>query len=501
MTLRSLPGSLAGFSSTYPVALTLSNGGVPVLYLSYGKLQSLQLTLTNLSTYHLLLAPQLSHVSPAEYHFAFTFQPGVLDNKQLGELSLAEAGWELLAVPTTSGGTVLYVSRMGGQAFDPQDVILLNLQGITVAANASLSLTQLGLEFNLINVEPQAPLTGTRTAFLQMVPGSSGMGAPPLWLGFLGSNTVLNDGVTENALTLLLANSADTGSLTLNPASSNQPTTFLLRFATQPEGESRPWTLGNTSQIQAISIAPPDPNWIVEFDDTGDVPQWSITTTNASLPAGNSAHFSVTGVVSGMADGPASVSLEYMSLPNFADGQVTTVIEKGPIVVRTNRVGLGRINESSSSQLVVAGRVEASSFVLQDGRRLDPLPIGTILMWYGSATSIPTGWNLCNGTNNTPDLMGRFPIGAGPEYPLGTSGGKKEVILDVANLPSHTHSYQEFQTISVDWKSGGQPSWGNGTGGNQGRDTSGAGSGKAFNTLPPYTAVYFIIKYSYSGGE
>ena len=40
------------------------------------------------------------------------------------------------------------------------------------------------------------------------------------------------------------------------------------------------------------------------------------------------------------------------------------------------------------------------------------IPIGGIIMWSGSIASIPTGWNLCNGSNNTPDLRNRFVIGA-----------------------------------------------------------------------------------------
>lgn len=40
-------------------------------------------------------------------------------------------------------------------------------------------------------------------------------------------------------------------------------------------------------------------------------------------------------------------------------------------------------------------------------------PAGSIIMWSGSILSIPTGWKLCDGANSTPDLRGRFVIGAG----------------------------------------------------------------------------------------
>jgi hypothetical protein len=41
------------------------------------------------------------------------------------------------------------------------------------------------------------------------------------------------------------------------------------------------------------------------------------------------------------------------------------------------------------------------------------LPTGVITMWSGAITSIPTGWYLCDGENSTPDLRGKFIIGAG----------------------------------------------------------------------------------------
>ena len=42
------------------------------------------------------------------------------------------------------------------------------------------------------------------------------------------------------------------------------------------------------------------------------------------------------------------------------------------------------------------------------GSGSDSLPIGTILPYVGSIADIPSGWALCNGTNGTPDLTGRF---------------------------------------------------------------------------------------------
>jgi hypothetical protein len=62
------------------------------------------------------------------------------------------------------------------------------------------------------------------------------------------------------------------------------------------------------------------------------------------------------------------------------------------------------------------------------------VPVGGIIMWSGSVASIPAGWALCNGLNGTPDLRGRFIVGAGGSYNPGNSGGAASVNL------SHNHT-------------------------------------------------------------
>ena len=61
-------------------------------------------------------------------------------------------------------------------------------------------------------------------------------------------------------------------------------------------------------------------------------------------------------------------------------------------------------------------------------------------MWSGSSTAIPTGWLLCDGQNNTPDLRDRFIVGAGSSYSVGAKGGEATHTLTVDEMPSHDHS-------------------------------------------------------------
>lgn len=73
------------------------------------------------------------------------------------------------------------------------------------------------------------------------------------------------------------------------------------------------------------------------------------------------------------------------------------------------------------------------------------VPTGLIAMWSGTVANIPTGWNLCDGTNGTPNLVDRFIVGSasdsGQTHDIGDTGGANSLTLTEANIPAHTHSF------------------------------------------------------------
>lgn len=70
-------------------------------------------------------------------------------------------------------------------------------------------------------------------------------------------------------------------------------------------------------------------------------------------------------------------------------------------------------------------------------------PSGGIIMWSGSYEDIPDGWQLCDGTNGTPDLRGRFVLGAavGPDSYLvfeSTNQGVPSSTSQISLVPTKT---------------------------------------------------------------
>ena len=120
------------------------------------------------------------------------------------------------------------------------------------------------------------------------------------------------------------------------------------------------------------------------------------------------------------------------------------------------------------------------------------LPTGAIILWSGATNAIPSGFVLCDGNNNTPNLQDKFIVGAGSGYAVDATGGSADAIV-----PDHTHP------TTFDGKKyfpgGGSTSVSYGGAGGYPADVfsmSNPTSGESVTNknLPPYYALAYIMK-------
>ena len=172
---------------------------------------------------------------------------------------------------------------------------------------------------------------------------------------------------------------------------------------------------------------------------------------------------------------------------------------------------------------IQAGQVQGNSIFVS----------GMIILWSGTIASIPTGFVLCDGQNNTPDLRDKFIIGArqdnsgvaksNVEGSLTQTGGDKDAVVvshdhtvnhnhgfTTGSDGAHTHQYQvRLSNRNLDDDEGNQTtntttttnttaSAGShshsGTTNNSNPTTSSSGSSSSNANLPPYFALAYIMK-------
>ncbi len=64
---------------------------------------------------------------------------------------------------------------------------------------------------------------------------------------------------------------------------------------------------------------------------------------------------------------------------------------------------------------------------------------GFVFPWSGAIVDIPATWQLCDGSNGTPDLRNNFVVGAGNVYAIDEIGGSTTHTHPLGGF-GHTHS-------------------------------------------------------------
>ena len=115
---------------------------------------------------------------------------------------------------------------------------------------------------------------------------------------------------------------------------------------------------------------------------------------------------------------------------------------------------------------------------------------GMIVAWSGATNAIPTGFVICDGNNNTPDLRDRFIIGAGNSYAVDATGGSKDAVI-----VEHKHTTNIDGGHVIPGNGGSSfPYGGAGTYSSTVFSMNNEGVSGTDKNLPPYHALCYIMK-------
>jgi len=118
------------------------------------------------------------------------------------------------------------------------------------------------------------------------------------------------------------------------------------------------------------------------------------------------------------------------TVANITTANITTAVITGGNI---SRVSLTQTVATTQPYNDNTANVATTAFVQS------VVPAGVIWMWNNTTNTIPTGWQLCDGSNGTPNLTDKFIVGAGSSYTVGATGGNNNVTLSTTQLPPHIH--------------------------------------------------------------
>ena len=219
-----------------------------------------------------------------------------------------------------------------------------------------------------------------------------------------------------------------------------------------------------------------------------------------------------------------------------------SIATNGSLTVQGNTTLAGSLDIDTIPQATSATNY---NFLVQQANQVvkqvaaAPIPVGGIIMWSGNISDIPSGWNLCDGTNTTPNLVNKFIVGAssdlsgvaktniegsytvtGGSTSHNHSGNVGSHTLTTAQTPSHDHGYKDSYFIEYNNPGVGQngaiggvdyvgPTKYKGSGDSdtdnkyvyyRNQTTNTAGSNGSHNhtistdtTIPPYYALAYIM--------
>ena len=195
-----------------------------------------------------------------------------------------------------------------------------------------------------------------------------------------------------------------------------------------------------------------------------------------------------------------------------ADGSIDSTSYLSSYTIPNSGVTAGSYTNSNIT-VGADGRVTAAA----SGSAATNIPLGGIIMWYGSTGTIPSGWSLCDGTTingyATPNLRDRFVIGAGNSYAVNATGGSTTDTVNISgsdtvnisasdnvtisgttgtvqqtggsaytsmySQANHTHSFSGSATVNI-----------------TASDTVNISGSDTVNTIPPYYALCYIMRTS-----
>ena len=345
------PTAAAPFRRSHPIGFNLEDDDHQnVLYIDSASTggRNLQFSVLNTSEESVAFSALTGNVGADNYHLELKFRPGTLANEDQIALT-GSSDWSFKVEKGDDGTVSLYFLSSSTSEIASGGKLDLTLQNVSADAGGGARGTRVEFKYRNLKYKNAAAterLEGTRIEHLSII-NQRGKKNIPLHVGFVGSNTVLNDGATQNELVLRIGNaSSDPISL----AASGGATPKFILSLDSGDKTSKPWALGTDSEVGGINVQVkfPGDGWQdVTKSGQSSSPQWEIDIPASlnQLDGQNYLQVKLSSIITDHPSGFTNLYVRYENIPGYWDGQFVCAVEKAPLLYKdlgNNRnVGIG----------------------------------------------------------------------------------------------------------------------------------------------------------------
>lgn len=367
------------FIHDYPVNFRLLNSKKSEHIYIEDTPASAYLEIKNESGIDIYFAPTHSNnidPGPDNFHFALTFQPGVLKTsiKSLIKHKLIKKGW-VMSIQTQAilddqeeVYTIIYLLNKNKDVLRKDETLYFALKNLNLDCEIGSQISQVELDCKHLshNENFHSEITSKTSHYNLTLINHRGLPFMPLHVGFTDINTVLNNKNTkDNNLSLRITNLQSP-----NPDkdhhflfSHRKHSKIYLFFDTDDAEQS--YAIATNDEVEAYEIEIRQPNQkngtylIAEPAFQGDMPIWEIAPQDgdvilephghinedmervSGLPDDSCFDIDISKIITNTTNGITHLRLRFENIPGFWDHTFSIPIVKQPLIIKDHSVGIG----------------------------------------------------------------------------------------------------------------------------------------------------------------
>ena len=380
-----LPASNFKYSCPLNFYWLNSNDEPVMLILGGDNSQKAQLKIFNNSNANLTFNPTGNDTAgSSNYHLSVSFRPGILQNPS--DITLTDVfqatdsvdlkNWSCtVETASDTGVTTIYLlstqqlqlstqsttDQTHSESYgDPAQLTLwfdpIEISSTLGACNSRVMLNYNNLQYGSTDVSNKAATISDSLEQVISIVNHVGSPNAPIAAGFVGGNTIVSNGTTENSLQLNIWNTSSTVPLLLTNNGQANNSKVIVSLEAFDDGQSGVGSSETTANLslpkganQKAQLWSPSSN-----SSEADQSQWTLTANCSELNSDQPLVIELTNILTKTTNNQMRVKVQYQNIPGYWDGVCYANIFVSCLDISTTAVAIGGLTSQDSALAIDA---------------------------------------------------------------------------------------------------------------------------------------------------